>query len=151
MTPLHILSPTSPKKAHHILFTTVSHLPMQEPTGVTPKASNPVAKEVEQALEAASPASEKALPANMQPLCIQLGASKACTDARLKVAKRDHQPLIPQSAHMCAECTWGWGWCFPLMANHSSTWTHSGTTRKVTLICKYSFTGCAKKWREGAI
>ena len=65
-------APPLPKKAHHIPSTTFSHLPPQEPTGVTPEASEPVTKMVEQAFKAASPASEEALPTNMQPLCIQL-------------------------------------------------------------------------------
>ena len=38
VTPLHIFSPTSPKKGCHILSTTVSHQPPQESTG--PKVSS---------------------------------------------------------------------------------------------------------------
>ena len=93
------------KKVHHTPSATVSHLPHQESTG--PKVSKPTMGIAEQELEAALPASEEALPAHMQPLCIQLGASRECTEARLKVAKRDHQPHMPQSACMCTNCTWG--------------------------------------------
>ena len=90
-------APPPPKKAHHIPSATVSNLPHQEPTCVTPKVSDPIAKMVEWASEAASPTSEEALPTNMQPLCIQLGASKECTDAGLSVAKdgpsTSHAPI----------------------------------------------------------
>ena len=101
-----ILHPPYPQPHIPLRKLTTSCLPPQEPTGVTPEASDPVTKMVEQALEAASPASEEALPANMQPLCIQFGASKGCTDAGLKVAQRGHQPHMLQSVHMCTECTW---------------------------------------------
>ena len=69
-------APPPPKKAHHTPSATVSHPPPQEPTCVTPKASDPATKIVEQALEAAYLASEEALPANMQPLHLQLGGMK---------------------------------------------------------------------------
>ena len=111
------------KKACHTPSTTISYLPHQESTG--PEVSKSATGIAEQASEAVSPtalpASEEALPTHMQPLHIQLGASRECTDAGLKVAKMDHQPHMPQSACMCAKCTWGWGWCVPLVANHSST------------------------------
>ena len=69
--------PKLPNKAHHILCTTVSHVPPQEPTGITPEVSNPAARMAEQALEAASPPPEEALPTDIQPLCIQLGGIKS--------------------------------------------------------------------------
>ena len=91
---------------------TISHLPMspicpQESTG--PEVSEPTADILEQALEVASPAalpaSEKTLPADMQPLCIQLGVSSECIDARLRAAKRIHQPHMLPFAHMSVRCT----------------------------------------------
>ena len=78
----------------------------------------------------------KLSPPTCSPFAFNLGASKECTDGRLRVTKRDHQPHGLQSAHMCTGYTWGWGWCVPLVANCSSTQTYSGTTRKVNLICK---------------
>ena len=108
-----------PKKACHIPSATVSHPPPQEPTCVTPEASKPAAKIVEQASEAASPASEEALPTNMHPLHIQLEVIKRVYRAGLKVAQRDHQHCMLPSAHMCAECIWGWGWCVPPVVNLS--------------------------------
>ena len=73
-------APPPPKKAHHSPSATISHLPPQELAGAIPKATNPATKDVEQALEAVSPAapptSEDALPAHMQPLHLQLGGIK---------------------------------------------------------------------------
>ena len=46
--------------------------------------------------------------------------------------------LMCYNLHTCAQSALlGWGWCVPLVANCSSTQTHSGTTRKVILISKY--------------
>ena len=56
---------------------------------------------------------EREIPANMQPLCIQLGVSRGFTDVRLRVAGRDHQPLELPFVHMYAKYTWKWGWCAP--------------------------------------
>ena len=85
------ISPAPPphKKIYH-------HLPStpQESTG--PDVSDPA----DQAMKSASPASEEAIPANMQPLHIQLGASNEYTSARLRAARRVHQPHMPPSAHM---------------------------------------------------
>ena len=85
-------APPPPKKACHSSSATISHPPPQELAGAVPEASHPTTKDVEQALEAVSPAtspaSEEALPAHMQPLCLQLGASKEYTNARLKAVQR---------------------------------------------------------------
>ena len=106
--PTSVALPPS-KKACHAPSATASHLPPQESTG--PDIFKPVTGITEQASEAASPAAlpalEEALPTHMQSLCIQLGASRECIDARLKVANRDHQPHMPQSVCMCTKCTWG--------------------------------------------
>ena len=132
--------PPPPKKSHHSPSATISHPLPLELAGAVPKASSPAAKDVEQALKAVSPAasqaSEEALPTHMQPLCLQLGASREYTNARLKDVHRGHQTHMPHSVHMCTECIWGWGWCVPLVANHFSIQTHSGNTRKFILVSK---------------
>ena len=88
---------------------TVSQLPPQEPEKVAPEVSGLMAEKEKQALEAPSPASseapEETIPTHMQPLHLQLGVLKGCTSARLKVAQRDHQLHMPQSAHMCVTCS----------------------------------------------
>ena len=106
-SPSYILSSNFSKKACHALSTTVSHLPPQESTG--PEVSKPATGITEQASEAASPAALPASEEASSPLCnpftFSWGASRECTDAGLKVTKRDHQPHMPQSSHMCTECT----------------------------------------------
>ena len=71
---LHILNPTSPKKACHTPSATISHPPPQEYQ--EPKASGPA----EQALELTSVTGPSVLEgevlANIQPLCIQLEGIK---------------------------------------------------------------------------
>ena len=70
----HSSLPTSsppPKKACCAPSTTVSHLPPQESTG--PEVSAPVDQALESVSLAVPPASEEAISAHMQPLCIQLG------------------------------------------------------------------------------
>ena len=128
------ISSASPphKKVCHTPSTTISHLPPQESTG--PEVSNPAEQAMESASPAVLPASEEVIPANMQPLCIQLGASSRCIGARLKAAKRVHQPHKPPSVCMSTRCTWEWGWCAPPAANPFSTWTHSGATKRAMLI-----------------
>ena len=70
------------------------------------------------------------------PFAFSWGVSSEYTDARLRTARRVHQPPMLLFAHMYAKCTWGWGWCAPLAASPSSTQTLSGTTRKAILINK---------------
>ena len=106
-TPLHILSPTL-KKACHILSATVSHLPPQEPTGVTPEISDPAARIAEQALEAASSASEEALPTDMQPLCIQLRGIK-CVQMLGWGLHRGTINLTCYNLHTCTQSAFGGG------------------------------------------
>ena len=71
---------TPPKRTHHTPTATISHPPPQEPKGAVPEASNPVTEGVKQALKAVSQAApevlEVAIPANMTPLCLQLGGIK---------------------------------------------------------------------------
>ena len=132
VTFLHILSLTPsqenlPHPIHH-------HLPStpQESTG--PDVSDPVDQAMKSASPAVPPASEKAIPTNRQPLHIHLGASNENTSARLRAARRVHQPHMPPFAHMYARCTWEWGWCVPPAANLFSTQTLSSTTRRAILI-----------------
>ena len=89
----------------------------------------------EQALESTSstaPSVEREIPINMQPLCIQLGASSMYTNVRLKVAGRAHQLPMPPFVHTCEGYTWEWGWCSPSATSPFSTLTPSGATRRVT-------------------
>ena len=130
-------APPPSKKACHAPFDTVCHSPPQESTG--PEVSKPATGIAEQALEAASPAAlpalEEALPAHMQPLCNQLGGIKS---VQMPVEGCKEEPSAPHatiSMHVC-KVHLGWGWCVPLVANHSSTQTHSDTTRRVMLTCK---------------
>ena len=62
------------KKVCHTPSTTIPHLPPQESTG--PEVSDPVGQAMESASPAVLPASEEVIPANMQPLHIQLGGIK---------------------------------------------------------------------------
>ena len=63
------------------------------------------------ALEVPSPAAPEALevtiPAHMTPLHLQLGASRGCISAKLKVVQSGHQPHMLPSVHMYTESTWG--------------------------------------------
>ena len=111
----HSSLPTSsppPKKACCAPSVTVSHLHPQESTG--PEAFAPA----EQALESASlnvpPVLEEEIPAHMQPLHIQLGASRGCTDVRLRAAKRAHQPLMLPFVPKYERYIWGGGGVPPM-------------------------------------
>ena len=64
------------------------------------------------------------------------GASNEYTSARLRAARRVHQPHMPPSVHMYARCTLEWGWCVPPAANLFSTRTLSSATRRAILISK---------------
>ena len=80
--------------------------PAQESTGSD--ASDPAGQAMVSASSAATSAPVGDIPANMQPLRIQLGsAPNECTNARLKAAKRAHQPHRLLSAPMEEEYTWG--------------------------------------------
>ena len=80
----HLL-PSQPlfKKPCHAPHATTSQPPPWESTG--PKVSDPADQAMEPASPAALSALEEAIPAHMQPLCIQVGASNECTDAGLRV------------------------------------------------------------------
>ena len=68
----------------------IFQLPSQESTG--PEASDPAGQAMVSASPAATPAPEGDILAHMQPLRIQVGAQSVCISARLKAAKRAHQP-----------------------------------------------------------
>ena len=95
---------------------------------------------------AAPPASEEAIPTHMQPLHIQLGASNEYTGARLRAARRVHQPPVLLFVHMYTRCAWEWGWCAPPAASPSSTQTLSGATRKAILIGRTRKKGECVNW-----
>ena len=105
---LHSFLSTSsppPKKTCCTPSSTISNLPPQEP--MEPEASVPT----EQALQSASstaPSVEREIPAHMQPLCIQLGASSMYTDVRLKLGGRAHH-LPCHHLYTCAKGTPGSG------------------------------------------
>ena len=80
-----------PKKTCHIPFSFIPHLPPQEPK--EPEASVSAEWALESTSSTAPSVLERVIPTEMQPLHIQLGASRGFTDVRLRVAGRDHQPL----------------------------------------------------------
>ena len=106
----------------------------QESTG--PQASAPAEQALESASLASPSAPEEEIPAHMQPLHIQLGVIKGSTDVRLRPAKRAHQSLTLPSVLTYERYIWEWGCCAPSVESLSSILIPSGTTRKVTLICK---------------
>ena len=114
------LSPGSP----------ISQQPPQESTG--PEVSGPAGQAPMSAPAAATPAPEGDIPADMQPVMIQLGAPNECINARLKVAKRAHQPHRQQFMPMSGRYTWEWGWCAHSAAKPFSIQTSSGITEKLT-------------------
>ena len=107
VTFLCVLCPTPPKRCCHAPTTTMSKPPHQESKGVKHEASLSCDWAVELAQEAPSSAYSQALevaiPAHITPLCLNVGASKGCTNARLRGTMRDFQPHILPSAHTCKE------------------------------------------------
>ena len=65
---------------------TISKPPPQEPEETVPEVPTPAVEEVELAPEspshAVAPALEVTIPTHMGPLCLQLGASRGCINAR---------------------------------------------------------------------
>ena len=72
------------------------------------------------------------------PFTYSWGPLRGCTSAGLRAAKRGHQPHMPQSMHMCTECTCGWGWHVPPAARDSSTQTPSGITGGIMWLNKFN-------------
>ena len=70
------MSPTTPppKKVHHTPLATISHPPPQECQ--EPEAPSPAKQALELTSLTAPSVSEGEIPANMLPLCIQLGGVK---------------------------------------------------------------------------
>ena len=96
------ISPAPPphKNVCHTLSATISHLPPQGSTG--PDVPDPADQAMKAVSPAVPPASEEAIPANMQPLYIQLGALNKYTGARLRAARRVHQTSHATiCAHIC--------------------------------------------------
>ena len=100
---LHLLSPPPHKKVCHTPSATISHLPPQE--SQEPKAPGPAEQALKLTSSTAPSFLEGEIPANMQPLHIQLGASREYTDVRFRVAGRAHQLCVPPFVHMCARYT----------------------------------------------
>ena len=78
--PQSCLSPSSP----------ISQQPPQESTG--PEVSGPAGQATVSAPSAATTAPESDILVDMQPLRIQLGVPSGFINARLKAARRAHQP-----------------------------------------------------------
>ena len=68
----------------------ISQLPSQKSTG--PEASDPAGQAMVSASPAATPAAEGDISAICNPLEYKWGAQSVCISARLKAAKRAHQP-----------------------------------------------------------
>ena len=131
-----------PKKCHPAPTVTVSQLPPWEPEKVASKVSGLITEKGKQALGipslVSSKAPEKTIPTHMQPLCLQLGGIKRVCKCQFEGCTEGHQSYMPQSAHMCTECIWQWGWYVPSVTNLSSTQMHSGATGRVILVSKSS-------------
>ena len=85
-----LLSQPPTKRSHLIPSSPISQPPTQESTG--PDAPDPTGQATVSASSAATSAPEGDILAHKQPLRIQLGVPSKCTSARLKTAKRAHQP-----------------------------------------------------------
>ena len=111
LIPPFVLHPTPTQKCCHAPTVTISKLPPQQPKEAVPVFSTPVVEEVKQVLEApssaVSQALEVAISAHMAAIHLQLGPSRRCTNARLRVAVRSHQPHMLLSVCICAETIWG--------------------------------------------
>ena len=84
--------PSQPPPSHACLSPS-SPAPQPSPQECAePEVSGPVGPATMSASEAATPAPESDIPADMQPLRIQLGVPKEFTSAGLRAAKRAHQP-----------------------------------------------------------
>ena len=81
------------KKPSFTHSTTIFQPPLQESTG--PEVSDPADQATGPTSPAAPSAPEEAIPTHMQPLQIQVGALNGYISARLKTAKRAHQPHGP--------------------------------------------------------
>ena len=122
--------PPPPKKVHHTPSATISHLHPQE--SQKPEAPGPAEQRPESTSLTAPPVLKGEILANMQPLCIQLGALREFIDVRLRVAGRAHQHPMPLFVHTCIEYTWEWGWCALSATSPFSILTLSDTTKRVT-------------------
>ena len=90
----HLLpSPPPSKKPWHAPSATISKSSPWESTG--PKVSNPADQAMGPASPVALSALEEAIPAQCNPSIFRWGASNECTDARLRAARRAHQPHGP--------------------------------------------------------
>ena len=93
-----LLSQPLVKRSHLMPSSPGSQSPTPESTA--PDDPDPAGQAMVSASSAATSAPEGDIPAHMQPLRIQLGAPSKCTSARLKAAKRAHQPHGQLSAPM---------------------------------------------------
>ena len=84
-----------PKKSHHAPYSFIPHLPPQEPK--EPEASGPAKQAPELTSLTAPSVSEGEIPANMQPLCIQLGGVKRIYRCQVEGCREGPSPSMPPS------------------------------------------------------
>ena len=119
----------------------ISHLPLspicpQEPTG--PEVSDPAGpRQWRLPLQLSFQLQRRQSLPTCNCFAFSWWASSVWIGARLRAAKRVHQPHIPLSVCMCTMCIWEWGWCVPPTANPFSTCTHSSAAKRVMLTCKW--------------
>ena len=97
-----LLSQPPPSQSHLSPGSPISQQSPQESTG--PEVSGPAGQATVSALAATTPAPESNILADMQPLRIQLGVPKESISARLRAARRAHQPHGQLSALMFGRC-----------------------------------------------
>ena len=105
---LCIPHPTPAKKCHHNPTATISRPPPQEPEKTVPKASTPVVKEAELALEVpsitGSQALEVAFPAHMAPLHLQLEGIERVYKCQVEgCSEGPSTPHATICAHVCRD------------------------------------------------
>ena len=120
-----------PSQPHISPSPSVHSQPPQEPT--QPETLDPVGPATMPAPVAATPATGDDIPADMQPLRIQLGGAKRVYQCQVEGCKEGpstSRALL--SAPTSGECTWVWGWCAPFAINPSSTRMPLGITKRDT-------------------
>ena len=88
-------APPLPRKVCHTPSATISYPPPQE--SQEPKGPGPAEQALESTSLTAPSILEGEILANIQPLCIQLGALREFIDVRLRAAGRACQPPMPPS------------------------------------------------------
>ena len=121
-------APPPHKKVCHSPSATISHLPPQE--SEEPEVPGPAIQALESTSLTAPSVSEGEIPANMQPLHIQLGGIKHVYQCQVEGCREG-----PSTSHatICAymqKAHLGWGWCAPSATSPSSTLSPSDATKR---------------------